>query len=102
MKVQQLTSDNFKSTIEKAGKPIIVDFYADWCGPCKMVSPIMEQIAEENQHIGVFKVNVDENPTLAAEFAVMSIPTIISFKDNNMYKKIIGARPKEDILDLVK
>jgi len=91
----------FQTTIEKGTKPIIVDFYADWCGPCKMMAPVMEEIASENAAVDIYKVNVDENPELAIEFAVMSIPTIISFKDAKMYKKAIGAQGKQSILNLV-
>ena len=101
MEIQKLDTTNFKTTIENGAKPIIVDFYADWCGPCKMMAPVMEEIASENNALEVYKVNVDENPELAVEFAVMSIPTIISFKDSKMYKKAIGAQGKQSILNLV-
>jgi len=101
MAIQKLDKSNFKSTIESSNNPVIIDFYADWCGPCKMVAPIMEEIAAENNAIDIYKVNVDENPELAIEFAVMSIPTIISFKNAALYKKAIGAQGKQAILGLV-
>ena len=101
MEVKQLNSENFKEIINNAGKPIIVDFYADWCGPCKMVMPLIEEIATENNDIEVYKVNIDESPEIAKEFSVMSIPTIVSFKDGQINKKVIGAQPKDSILDLV-
>ena len=101
MAIQKLDNSNFKATIEGSNNPIIVDFYADWCGPCKMMAPIMEEIAAENNGIDIYKVNVDESPELAIEFAVMSIPTIISFKNAALYKKTIGAQGKPDIMSLV-
>ena len=101
MAIQKLDNSNFKTTIAGGSKPIIVDFYADWCGPCKMMAPVMEEIAGENNSVEIYKVNVDENPELAIEFAVMSIPTIISFKNAQLYKKAIGAQGKQSILNLV-
>jgi len=101
MAIQKLDTGNFKTTIENGANPIIVDFYADWCGPCKMMAPIMEEIAAEDNGIDIYKVNVDENPELAIEFAIMSIPTIISFKNAAFYKKAIGAQGKQSIMGLV-
>jgi len=101
MSIQKLTTTNFKSTLESAARPVIVDFYADWCGPCKMIEPIMQEIAATNNQVDVYRVDVDENPDLAIEFAVMSIPTIISFKDAKLYKKAIGAQGKGNILKLI-
>lgn len=101
MSVKDLNTTNFKSTLESADKPVIVDFYADWCGPCKMIEPIMRDIATTNKEVDVYRVDVDANPDLAVEFAVMSIPTIISFKDAKLYKKAIGAQGKNNILKLI-
>ena len=80
----------------------IVDFFANWCGPCKMLSPIVEQVANENENIKVCKINTDTEPALAFEYKIMSIPTLISFKDGVLYKKSIGLVSKDEILDLVK
>ncbi|MCL2592470.1 MAG: thioredoxin [Defluviitaleaceae bacterium] len=102
MEIKTLNNENFKDIVSNATKPIIVDFYADWCGPCKMVMPVIEEIAKEHTEIEIYKVNVDESPEIAREFKVMSIPTIISFKDGVLNKKIMGAQPKDSILDLVK
>ena len=85
---------------ENAGVSL-VDFYADWCGPCRMVLPVVEQIAEERDDLLVVKVNVDDNPELAKEFGVFSIPTLIVFKDGEVVNKVSGARNKAQILDLV-
>ena len=101
MNIAKLNKSNFKSTLESTSKPVIVDFYADWCGPCKMIEPIMKEIAETNDRVDVYRVDVDENPELAVEFAVMSIPTIISFKDAKLYKKLIGAQGKSNIMKLI-
>jgi thioredoxin 1 len=102
MKIQNLNTDKFKETIENIDKPILIDFYADWCGPCKVVAPIVDKIAEENEDIAVYRVNVDDNPDLATEFAIMSIPTFISFKGGKIYKKTMGVQMKEAILNLIK
>ncbi len=102
MEVMKLTAGNFDSTVEKADKPVLVDFWASWCGPCRMVSPIVDEIGEESDgSYGVGKVNVDEEPELAARFNVMSIPTLIVFRDGKPAKTAIGARGKEEILSLL-
>ena len=80
----------------------IVDFYADWCGPCRMVAPIVEEIANENENYLVGKVNVDEAPELAAEFGVINIPMLVAMKDGKIVNQIVGARPKEQILAMLK
>ena len=92
--------DNF-AELKASAKPVLVDFYADWCGPCRMVGPIVEEIAEENPDIIVAKVNVDNNPELASEFGVFSIPTMVVLKDGKVAAKSAGARPKAQILQLV-
>ena len=96
MSVQKLNQKNFQSAI--ANGTALVDFYADWCGPCRMVSPIVDEIAEERRDITVGKVNVDDENALAMQYGVMSIPTLIVFKDGQEKTRIVGARPKAAIL----
>ena len=96
MSVQKLNQNNFHNTI--ANGTVLVDFYADWCGPCRMVSPIVDEIAEERSDITVGKVNVDDENTLAMKYGVMSIPTLIVFQDGKEKTRIVGARPKAAIL----
>ena len=96
MSVQKLNQNNFNNAI--ANGTALVDFYADWCGPCRMVSPIVDEIAEERRDIAVGKVNVDDENALAMKYGVMSIPTLIVFKDGKEAARIVGARPKAAIL----
>ena len=96
MSVQRLNQNNFYNAI--ANGTALVDFYADWCGPCKMVSPIVDEIAEERRDITVGKVNVDDENALAMKYGVMSIPTLIVFKDGKEVHRIVGYRPKSAIL----
>ena len=96
--VKTLTDADFDSEIADAALPMIVDFWAPWCGPCRMVGPVVEEIAGDHaDKVIVGKVNVDENPATASKFGIMSIPTIILFKDGQPAKKVIGARPKADL-----
>ena len=101
MAVMQITKDNFKSLVLESTKPVLLDFWAIWCGPCKMIAPIVEEIAEENEEILVGKVNVDEEMDLALEFGVSSIPTLVVIKDGAVAAKSVGYRPKADILKLL-
>jgi len=95
--VKTLTDATFDNEVNGSPTPMIVDFWAPWCGPCRMVSPVIEEIAEDHDgKVAVGKVNVDENPGIASRFGIMSIPTIILFKDGQAAKKVIGARPKAD------
>jgi len=97
-----LTKENFDGEVIKAEVPYLVDFWASWCGPCRMVSPIIDEIAEEyDGKIKVGKVNVDEQGELASEFAIVSIPTIMIFKTVKVVEKIVGARSKDDFCDLI-
>ena len=96
MSVQKLNQNNFNNAI--ANGTALVDFSADWCGPCRMVSPIVDEIAEERSDITVGKVNVDDENALAMKYGVMSIPTLIVFKDGQEKTRIVGARPKAAIL----
>ena len=98
MNVKKLNDANFESEILNNNGTCLVDFYADWCGPCKMVSPIVDEIADERTDITIGKINVDESSALAMKYNVMSIPTLIVFKGGKEYDRIIGYSPKEEIL----
>ena len=100
MSVLKINKNNFDS-ITKSEKPILLDFYADWCGPCRMVSPIVDEIAEERSDILVGKINVDNEQELAREFGILSIPTLIVLKDGKITSKSSGARPKAQILEML-
>ncbi|MCI8896094.1 MAG: thioredoxin [Lachnospiraceae bacterium] len=100
MSVLIVNKNNFDS-VKSSSKPILLDFYADWCGPCRMVSPIVEEIAEENPQYLVGKINVDQEAELAQAFHVMSIPTLAVIKNGEVISQSAGARPKQDILALL-
>lgn len=102
MKVITLTSQNFENEVLNAKKTVLVDFWASWCGPCRMLSPVVDEIAEENDDIIVGKVNVDDEGELAQRYGIMSIPTLIVFRDGKPVAQSLGVRPKEDILEMVK
>ena len=102
MSVITITKDNFNTEVLGAAKPVLVDFWASWCGPCKMLSPVVDEIAEESADIIAGKINVDEQPELASQFGVMSIPTLVVFKDGKVHNKTVGVQPKQAILDLTK
>ncbi len=97
-----ITKDNFEEKVLNNKKTVLIDFWASWCGPCKMLSPIVSEIAEENSDIDVGKINVDEEAELSLEFSIMSIPTLIVFKDGKAVKKSIGLVSKQEILELIK
>ncbi len=102
MSVLSLSKENFEEEVLKADKLVMVDFYADWCGPCQMMSPVIDEIAEEKKDcIKVGKVNVDENQDLAGEYGVMSIPTIVLIKDGEVEKSFVGVRSKSEIIDAI-
>lgn len=101
MAVLKVNNDNFESVVLKNEKTVLVDFYADWCGPCKMLSPIVDQIAEEKEDCAVVKLNVDEAPEIAARYGVMSIPTLIVFSNGEVKGKTIGVQSKQAILNLL-
>lgn len=96
----KVNSSNFEAEVLKSDKPVLVDFYADWCGPCRMVAPLMEEIAAENPHIKVCKVDIDAEQDLAMEYRVMSIPTLMTFKDGKSTATTVGVRSKEDYLSM--
>ncbi len=102
MSVLKITNQNFEEEVLKADKPVLVDFYATWCGPCQMMSPIIDEIAEENTDtLKVGKVNVDENQDLAIKYNVMSIPTIIIVKNGKVEKTFVGVTDKNEILGAI-
>lgn len=101
MSVISVTKDNFES-VKASEKTVLLDFYADWCGPCRMVSPLVDEIAEEHPEYLVGKINVDEQGELAAAFGVTSIPTLVVMKDGKTVSQSAGARPKNQILDMLK
>lgn len=101
MSVIKITKDNFESEVLKSTKPVLLDFWAAWCGPCRMVSPVVDEIAEEVTDSKVGKINVDEEPELASQFQVMSIPTLIVIKNGKVTSKAVGVRPKDAIIRML-
>ena len=102
MSAIHVNKNNFQEEVLNSDKPVLVDFWAPWCGPCRMVLPIIEEIAEENEDIKVVKINVDEEPELANQFGVMTIPTLYVFKNGEAVNHRSGAMPKEQILAMVR
>lgn len=102
MNSKQINVNNFQEEVLNSEVPVLLDFWASWCGPCRMVSPIVDQIAEEHPEWKVGKINVDEEQALAAQFGIMSIPTLVVMKDGKEANKAVGVMPKEAIEDLMK
>lgn len=97
----KLSTENFEKEVLKSEKPLLVDFYADWCGPCNAMAPVIEELAKELEgKVKVGKINVDENPDIAVEYNVMSIPTLIVFKNGKEEKRLVGLRNKEELINL--
>jgi len=101
MKPIKLAVENFDNEVKLSEKPVLIDFYADWCGPCKMLAPIIEELANELTDTKVCKVNVDEQPEIASSFGVMSIPTVVVIKEGNFYKKAVGYQSKDKLMKLL-
>ena len=101
MSAMTINKINFETEVLQSDRPVLVDFWASWCGPCRMVAPVVEEIAQEHPAIKVGKVNVDEEPELASRFGIMSIPTLLVFKDGKLANQMVGARPKADILAML-
>lgn len=101
MSAININRQNFQEEVLNSNKPVLLDFWAPWCGPCRMVVPIVEEIAEERLDIKVGKVNVDEQPELANQFNIMSIPTLVVIKDGKVVNQSTGAKPKEEILEML-
>ena len=100
--ITTITKDNFENEIIKADKPVLVDFWASWCGPCRMLGPTIDEIAEEHPEIKVCKINIDDEAELAIRHGVMSVPTLMIFKNGEIAQTAVGVRPKDEILDLLK
>ena len=101
MSVIHINQNNFSSEVLQFDQPVLLDFWASWCGPCRMVSPILDEIAAERSDIKVGKINVDEQPELAAQFGVMSIPTLVVMKNGRVVNQAVGASPKAQILGML-
>ena len=101
MAVVTITKENFEQEVLQSAKPVLLDFWASWCGPCRMLSPVVDEVAEERTDVKVGKVNVDEQPELAGQFGVMSIPTLLVFEQGKLVRQAVGARPKPRVLELL-
>ncbi len=101
MSVLELNVENFENEIIHAEKPVLIDFWASWCGPCRMLSPIVDELAEEHPEMKVCKVNVDEQEELAARFDIMSIPTLLVFRNGEQVAQSVGVQSKQAILDMI-
>ena len=101
MAVVTITKENFEQEVLQSAKPVLLDSWASWCGPCRMLSPVVDEVAEERTDVKVGKVNVDEQPELAGEFGVMSIPTLLVFEQGKLVRQAVGARPKASVLELL-
>lgn len=101
MAIVHVTSDNFEQEVKQSEQTVLIDFWASWCGPCQMIGPVVEEVAQEHPEIKVCKVNVDEQPELAMQFKVMSIPMLVVMKQGEIVKKTIGAISKAEMLELL-
>ena len=101
MSAIKINKNNFNEEVLRSDKPVLLDFWASWCGPCRMVGPILDEIAEEREDIKVCKINVDEEPELASEFGIMSIPSLMVMRNGEIVNKSVGAKPKAQILAML-
>ena len=101
MNTVKITSNNFEQEVLNSNKPVLLDFWAAWCGPCRMISPIVDEIASEVSDAKIGKVNIDEQPELASRFGIMSIPTLAVVKNGKIVNKMVGVRPKDSILKML-
>ena len=101
MSAINVNKNNFGREVLNSDKPVLLDFWASWCGPCRMVAPVLEEIAAERRDIKVCKINVDQQPELAAQFGVVSIPTLVVMKDGHIVNQAVGARPKAQLLAML-
>lgn len=99
--MEQIKSEDFKTRVLENSKPVLVDFFATWCGPCKMLGPILEQIAQEHNEFEIFKLDVDECEDLSREYGIMSIPTLMVFKNGQLMKRETGLKPKDAIIKMM-
>ena len=101
MSILKITKENFEAEVLHSDKPVLLDFFATWCGPCRMIGPILEEISEENESIKVCKIDVDQDPELAVRFQVTSIPLLVVMQDGKVINQSLGAKPKDQILKLL-
>ena len=101
MSVQHITNEMFQKEVLESNVPVLVDFYASWCGPCKALAPILEEVAAENQGFKVFKVNIDEQPELTRKYRIMSVPALIALKEGKVENRTSGVRSKEEIVGMI-
>ncbi|HHX15549.1 MAG TPA: thioredoxin [Fibrobacter sp.] len=102
MSVIELTKENFEAEVTKSSKPVLIDFWASWCGPCRTIGPIVDEVAKEATDAKVCKVNVDDQPELAQQFQISNIPTLVVMKDGKVVNKAVGGRSKADLLQMLK